>query len=130
MLCPFFLTVAFAVRFATGKMVKGVPTFEKVLVNVGNAYDIGTGKFTCNGDGLFSFTFILRSQTSSYVYCYIRLNGADVNYAIASGPENMSSVTVYLSLTIGDIVDLGSCNRWNSSKVSVSGASFLGVQIN
>ena len=111
-------------------MVNGVPTFEKVLVNVGNAYDIGTGKFTCNKDGLFSFTFILRSQPSSYVYCHIRLNGADVNYAIAAGADNMSSVTVYLPLIIGDIVNLGNCYRWDSSKVRVSGASFLGVQIN
>ena len=111
-------------------MVNGVPTFEKVLVNVGNAYDIGTGKFTCNKDGLYSFTFIFRSHTSSYVYCYIRLNGENINYAIATGAENMSSVKVYLSLAIGDVVDLGSCNRWDASKVNVSGASFLGVQIN
>ena len=130
MVLSFFLTVAFAVRFATGKMVNGVPTFEKALVNVGNAYDIGTEKFTCNRDGLYSFTFILGSQTSTYVYCYILLNGADVNHAIARGAENMSSVTVYLSLTIGDVVDLGSCFRWDFSKVNLSRVSFLGVQIN
>ena len=126
----FFLTVAFAVHNATGQLVNDVPTFEKVLVNVGNAYDIVTGKFTCNKDGLYSFTFILGSQTSTYVYCYIRLNGADVNHAIARGAENMSSVTVYLSLTIGDVVDFGSCFRWDSSKVNLSRVSFLGVQIN
>ena len=110
-------------------MVNGVPTFEEVLVNVGNAYDIGTGKFTCNKDGLYSFTFILRSQMSSYVHCYIRLNGENINYATATGAQNMSSVTVYLSLKVGDVVDLGNCNRWNSSKISVSGASFLGMEI-
>ena len=81
------LTVAFEVHNATGQLVSGVPTFTKVLVNVGNAYDNGTGKFTYNKDGLYSITFILRSQTSSYVYCYIRLNGAEVNYATATGSE-------------------------------------------
>ena len=111
-------------------MVNGVHTFQKVLVNVGNAYDIGTGKFTCNKNGLYSFTFILGSETSSYVYCNIRLNGADVNHAIARGAENMSSVTVYLSLTVGDHVDLGSCFSWDSSKVNLSRVSFLGVEIN
>ena len=105
----------FAVQKATGNLMDGVPTFSTVHTNVGNAYDVSSGKFKCIKDGLHLFTFGIRSPTSKYVYCYIRMNKANINYAISDGPFDMASVTVYLDLKTGDVIDVGSCGNWDSS---------------
>ena len=122
-----FLSVVFAAQKATGVFVKGVPTFTTVHVNVGGAYNVNTGKFTCSVDGIYVFKLIIRSASSKYVYCHVRKNGSNINHAIAEGTNNMASVTVYLTLTIGDVVDLGNCANWNSSVYGP--ATFNGMKI-
>ena len=125
----FFFIGVFAVQKATGNLVDGVPTFSTVHANVGNAYDVSSGKFKCIKDGLHLFTFGIRSLTSNYVYCYIRMNKENINYAISDGSYDMASVTVYLDLKTGDVIDVGSCGNWVGSNFHPESAYFLGMDI-
>ena len=126
---PFFLIGVFAVQGATGNLVDGVPTFSTVHAKVGNAYDVSTGKFKCIKDGLHLFTFGIRSLSSKFIYCYIRMNNKKINYAITDGPYDMASVTVYLDLKIGDVIDIGNCGNWNGANYYPESAYFLGMDI-
>ena len=119
----------FAVQKPTGNLVDGVPIFSTVHTNVGNAYDVSTGKFKCIKDGLHLFTFGIRSLTSNYIYCYIRMNKANINYVITDGTYDMASATVYLDLKTGDVIDVGSCGNWDKSNFDPYSAYFLGMDI-
>ena len=116
----------FAVQKTTENLVDGVPTFSTVHTNV--AYDVSTRRLKCIKDGLHLFTFGFE-HSSKYVYCHICMNKENINYAITDGAYDMASVTVYLDLKIGNVIDVGSCGNWDSSNFHPESAYFLGMDI-
>ena len=124
------MTVAFSVANPRKSLVNGVPTFTTTITNIGGAYNVDTGVFTSPVDGLYLFLFTVASYTKAEVYCDIQHNG---NSRVVGRTNNnaytTASASVYLLLTKGDTVTLGSCSGWSGVLSSSSSTTFSGALI-
>ena len=50
-------------------------TFDHLLLNVGNAFNAGTGVFTAPKTGNYEFSWTLNSPSNQYLYCILLRNG-------------------------------------------------------
>ena len=50
-------------------------TFDHLLLNVGNAFNAGTGVFTAPKKGNYEFSWTLNSSTNPYLFCTLLKNG-------------------------------------------------------
>lgn len=105
--------VYFAVNTPTGHLYSdNSPVFSKIVINVGNDYDISTGQFTTSVPGIYQFfvTFVTRNSRTQ---CFIRKNKTVIVYALTSASSDWksASASTYIHCDIGDIIDL-SCGGW------------------
>ena len=115
-------------------------TFSKVLTNIENRYNNITGEFTCNRPGLYYFSLSLsKARTSGRVYdriwCHIRKNGNDMIRAWLDPTDDTTDDGGYeasnfllLHLNVGDIVDVGNCQR--DTPAYGTDSSFTGFLVN
>ena len=101
--------VAFTVsRSHQGSLMNSKVVYDKVLVNVGNAYDPQTGLFTCPRDGVYVFTWSTMSHNpGENCLAYIYRNGVKSlmthAYESSSHLETASNTEIY-HLNQGDTV--------------------------
>ncbi|KAK3104977.1 hypothetical protein FSP39_014499, partial [Pinctada imbricata] len=83
--------------------------YDKVITNIGGAYNSNTGIFTCPSPGTYVFTWSTMSISSSRAcYAYIYHNGNQLleSYSVEAngGYYEVASNTIVLTLTVGDHV--------------------------
>ncbi|KAL3864016.1 hypothetical protein ACJMK2_005728 [Sinanodonta woodiana] len=84
--------------------------FDKVITNIGDAYNNQNGMFTCIVPGTYLFTFSIMADTTEYVEAALALNGNHVINAISDHTGttvwDMGSSSAILSLREGDVVSV------------------------
>ncbi|XP_022108573.1 collagen alpha-1(X) chain-like [Acanthaster planci] len=81
--------------------------FPTVTTNIGDAYDSGSGVFTCNVAGVYFFSVTLMSYNSGpTLFAILKKNGTRIFYVYDNHPNyhHQSSNSVVLMLAIGDTV--------------------------
>ncbi|KAK3105419.1 hypothetical protein FSP39_024908 [Pinctada imbricata] len=81
--------------------------YDKVITNIGGAYNSNTGIFTCPSPGTYVFTWsTLSGSASENCEAYIYHNGNRLlkshSYEYNGGYSEAASNTILLSLTVGD----------------------------
>ena len=107
-------------------------TFQKLISNIGDHYNLTTGEFTCEYSGIYFFTLSLyKDGLADFAYCSIRHNGTDVIEAY-SNPNTIgdygfysSGTSLLLHLDTGDTVDLGHCTDDGTINYRTVFAGFL-----
>jgi hypothetical protein len=77
--------------------------FDKIITNVGNAYDSRDGQFTAPIDGLYMISATICSQQSSSVHIEIVRNGVQLA-AIYGDDYDLGSQTIMVQLNENDKV--------------------------
>ena len=102
----------YAYRTASWTTIPGVVICDNTLVNVGNYYSTSTGRFTAPIAGTYQFTLYTMGYTTVTTYNdnYLRKNGNSVAgcwLRTWTGPSlgAITSMSCYLSLSVGDYVD-------------------------
>ncbi|XP_022100032.1 collagen alpha-1(X) chain-like [Acanthaster planci] len=83
--------------------------FDNIEVNIGDAYDSGTGVFTCSVAGVYFFSVTFLSyHTGPTLDAVLRKNSADILYVYDNHPgfHHQSSNSAVLVLASGDTVRL------------------------
>ena len=89
--------------------------FKRTETNVGDGYNTKTGKFHCKIPGLYFFTAVILRHigSTSYSYCYIRVNDNNIVYAYAHSKDSDEYPSAAAHLTVQlkeeDEVYLGNC---------------------
>lgn len=87
-----------------------VMVFNSTRVNIGNHFDTSTGKFTAPVAGTYFFnTTCLSTSNASSNDLQIRVDGTNVAQAradVGSSAHNSVSVTVIVTLTANQVVDV------------------------
>ena len=105
--------------------------FNKIEANVGNHYNVTTGKFLCDKAGIYYFSAALFSKQNEY--CFIRKNGSSVLVVSENKYVNGTSISyvfypgtsVVVYLNLGDVMDLGGCTHAETLNQQSSFAGFL-----
>ena len=89
----------------------GVLKFDRVITNLGNAYNSQTGTFKCQIPGTYMFDLNLISDIGSYVEASITLNGVSKVTAISDHRDvhagrDQGSAAAILVLRKGDIISV------------------------
>lgn len=88
-----------------------VISFDEIITDIGNAFDINTGEFKCIIPGTYIFSLSLVAGIGSYLEASIRLNGVSKVTAVSghrdpeSGLDQGSTVAI-LVLREGDVVNV------------------------
>ena len=89
----------------------GVLKFDRVITNLGNAYNSQTGTFKCQIPGTYMFDLNLISEIGSYVEASITLNGVSKVTAISDHRDvyagrDQGSAAAILVLRKGDTISV------------------------
>ncbi|VDI80001.1 complement C1q-like protein 4 isoform X2 [Mytilus galloprovincialis] len=116
------LIVTFLARLITpdyGSIAgKATVKFEKIIENIGSAYNSATGIFTAPSKGLYQFTASARQSHSGYLHLGLFRNTEEMAVSVAL---NFNSLTIGASFTLesGDSVFVK--NIWTQSSGIVGG---------
>ncbi|KAK3597740.1 hypothetical protein CHS0354_006095 [Potamilus streckersoni] len=84
--------------------------FDKVITNIGDAYNSQNGMFTCIVSGTYLFNFNIMADTTEYVEAALAVNGIHINNAISdhtgSTIWDMGTSSALLRLREGDVVSV------------------------
>jgi complement C1q subcomponent subunit C len=85
---------------------KSVVVFDQASLNVGEAYDETTGKFTCKVDGLYTFSWTTLSKSNKDLTTVLITNGSRVVQNVvdtdATDDTLSSSSTVIVRMSKGE----------------------------
>ncbi|CAC5357827.1 C1QL [Mytilus coruscus] len=97
---------------------KATVKFEKIIENIGSAYNSGTGVFTAPTKGLYHFTASARQSHSGYLHLGLFRNTEEMAVSVAL---NYNSLTIGATFTLesGDSVFVK--NIWTQSSGIVGG---------
>ena len=92
-----FGAVAFgAMRKTSGDLNAGTDiTYDELLVDTSNSFDVGTGVFTCPRSGTYLFSFSGYSQKVEFAQVYMYVNNVQKKPLIQSETHQRSSRTYY-----------------------------------
>jgi complement C1q subcomponent subunit C len=86
--------------------VDSVVVFDRASLNVGEAYDETTGKFTCKVDGLYTFSWTTLSKSNKDLTTVLITNGSRVVQNVvdtdATDDTLSSSSTVIVRMSKGE----------------------------
>ncbi|KAA0716154.1 Complement C1q-like protein 2 C1q and tumor necrosis factor-related protein 10 [Triplophysa tibetana] len=111
--------------------------FDDVVTNVGNHYDLTTGKFTCQVSGIYYFTYhvLMRGGDGTSMWADLCKNGQVRASAIAQDADqnyDYASNSAVLHLDSGDEIyvklDGGKAHGGNNNKYSTFSGFILGTQ--
>ena len=68
-----------------------VVKFDHIITNIGNAYDKGTGYFTCPEDGVYSFSWAFLTKPGKSFHTELVVDGTIITYAYLSGEDHSKS---------------------------------------
>ncbi|XP_035687117.1 complement C1q tumor necrosis factor-related protein 7-like [Branchiostoma floridae] len=99
--------------------------FNHVFTNVGNGYDVTTGKFTAPMDGVYVFMYNVHKNLASHGMRVALMRNGDIQVLaedVSGDPQDMAGNSVILELTEGDGVwlELMLKQAINSSKMRQS----------
>ncbi|CAC5354856.1 unnamed protein product [Mytilus coruscus] len=83
---------------------EAVVKFDKVITNIGGAYNPSTGKFTCPEDGVYSFAWTTMTYSGSRFNSEFVVDGTikAYNFNIAGNSHRSSSQTAVVELKKGN----------------------------
>jgi len=84
-----------------------VVKFDHIITNIGNAYDKGTGYFTCPEDGVYSFSWAFLTIAGKRFHTELVVDGTIITYAYLEG----SGSKVNLGSSNSAVVKLKSGNK-------------------
>ena len=105
--------VIFSAVKTSGRNFQGNITYDNLVVNLGEGFDMGSGTFVVPTSGLYRLTFSAQSAREKYDFTsvYVRKNGEDIFSIWDSNSEddgNNVSYTWMMHLTKNDRINLDS----------------------
>ena len=105
--------VIFSALVESEDIVMGPITFEKVIKNVGNGFDVNSGIFTAVSEGTYIFSFSSQTATEHNVYVNVLVNSV-VEFRIQTYEADILGISYWTnlsytwmrSLKIGDKISL------------------------
>jgi hypothetical protein len=115
---------------------KSVVVFDQASLNVGEAYDETTGKFTCKVDGLYTFSWTTLSKSNKDLTTVLITNGSRVVQNVvdtdATDDTLSSSSTVIVRMSKGEQtwISVVKGNQLTAQWESLPSSMFSGFKIN
>jgi hypothetical protein len=116
--------------------VDSVVVFDQASLNVGEAYDETTGKFTCKVDGLYTFSWTMVSSPKQDLTTDLITSGNRVARNAVDTDETddylSSSSTVVVRMRKGEQtwISVAKGNQLTAQWISVPSSMFSGFKIN
>ncbi|XP_056012364.1 complement C1q-like protein 3 [Ostrea edulis] len=128
-------SVAFHAEIGSNRIYKGgsVWVFDKVVTNLGNAYNPATGKFTTPGKGVYLFNWYTLSGPGSVshagLYVNGKMKGRQASNNKGEGTRNITAgSSIVLALEKGDLVYVMDAHGSTSSVIG-TWTAFGGIQL-
>merc|ERR1712226_550005 len=101
--------------------------YDRVITNIGNAYDPTTGHFHCSISGTYLFNFNVMAAESDYVEASLTVNGNHIVHALSDHGSSattwdMGTTNVIIQIREGDAVSV--TIQWPQGANTVHGNSF------